>query len=381
MHGMSVLFFSYFIYTGFKRVEALAALFSVSSLALLSILLAVEGIRRIWLFAAPMAFPSVYEGDQLPDVDGKLMSGIATIGVLVNVALAFVLGEEGLQFHGHSHDHDHGEEEGGCSGHGHGGHGHDNISHKESAAKPKAASSSSCHGGHDHGHDHGEHSATEKTFLLKDDEEGGTSHELVHSGELAPSDDGKDASAGHNNHLASDFVPKQRNINLHAAYLHVLGDLLQSISVLIAGIVIWIFPTWKIIDPICTLLFCVIVLRSTFGTFKSSLSVLMEEVPPNLSWSKIYDSIAQVEGVSNVHDLHIWSVSHGRPALSVHVNATDTQRALVDISNVCHAQKIDHATIQIQPSSEASDDKCISCSIGEGMDWSKNNPCVTPDNG
>lgn len=328
-------------------------MFSVSSLALLSLLLAVEGLRRIWLFAGPFVFPNMES--ELPEVNGRLMSGIATIGVLVNVALAFVLGEEGAQFHGHSHDHDHatGEE-----------------SHKDtsphatettSLLEKHHACSGHSHGQHEHSHEHSQ----EHSHEHHSDEEQSHSHELVHADELPPS---SDENSSHSHHV----VKPQRNINLHAAYLHVLGDLLQSISVLIAGIVIWIRPTWRLIDPLCTILFCMIVLRSTFGTFKSSLSVLMEEVPPHLSWSTIYHSIQQLPGVCNVHDLHIWSVSHGRPALSVHVHASNPQQALVDISNLCHSHKIDHATIQVQ-SSESS--KCISCSIGEGQHW-KQNSCL-----
>ncbi len=69
---------------------------------------------------------------------------------------------------------------------------------------------------------------------------------------------------------------------IHAAYLHVIGDLLLSLGVLIAGIVIWFQPTWHIIDPICTIFFAGLVFHSTIEVFRSSLSVLLEEVPPHI---------------------------------------------------------------------------------------------------
>jgi solute carrier family 30 (zinc transporter), member 2 len=151
-----------------------------------------------------------------------------------------------------------------------------------------------------------------------------------------------------------DEVPREtvssidkRNINLRAAYLHVMADLAQSVAVLIAGLVIWAKPDWHIIDPILTLLFAVLVLYSTIGVIRSSVSVLLEATPTNISWTKVYNAIAQIPQIHNVHDLHLWSVSHGQPALSVHCHSTDP-RALRKIRDQCQAFGITHTTIQVQ---------------------------------
>eukprot|EP00586_Coscinodiscus_wailesii_P002671 CAMPEP_0172490174 /NCGR_PEP_ID=MMETSP1066-20121228/20492_1 /TAXON_ID=671091 /ORGANISM="Coscinodiscus wailesii, Strain CCMP2513" /LENGTH=417 /DNA_ID=CAMNT_0013258501 /DNA_START=149 /DNA_END=1402 /DNA_ORIENTATION=+ len=335
---------------GFKRVEALAALFSVSSLALLSILLALEGFRRLWFHLLPLISSESSIPAEEMEVDGKLMTIIASIGVAVNIVLALVLGEEG---HSHSHNHAHS-----------GGHEHD----------------------HSHGHDHhAANSLDEHTHLLTKDEEAQahdhghshshdhTGHETAHEQSQSSDQNGCDHIHTHHdgnietlpnglktdNEVPSDSpAERQRNINLHSAYLHVLGDLLQSIAVVIAGVVIWIKPTWTVIDPICTILFCILVMYSTLSIFRTSLNVLLEEVPIHLDWNDVFSKICAVKGVSNVHDLHIWSVSHGAPALSVHLSAEDPDRALEDVAEICRSLNIGHPTIQVQENTRG---ECIVC--------------------
>eukprot|EP00970_Alexandrium_tamarense_P009666 scaffold1940_cov189-Alexandrium_tamarense.AAC.1 len=212
---------------GLKRSESLAALFSMVSLAILSIGLAVEAVRRLWVI--------VHAPEEASIVDGKLMATIAFIGVVVNVALAFVLGED----HVHMPGADHGCEDG------HHSHSH----HHHDEEKFKAHSN-----GEGHSHDHHHH-----------DEE-------------------------------------------------------------------------------------------SYG-----LSVLLEEVPPGVQWEEIYDAISSVAGVSNVHDLHIWSISHGQYILSVHANAENIATAYKDIKKVCNKRNISHLTVQLQPNTI---DECVTCTEG-----------------
>jgi zinc transporter 2 len=286
---------------GLKRTESLAALFSMASLMVLSIGLAVEAVRRLYNIAATPG------EDQA--VDGKLMATIAFIGVVVNVILAFVLGEDHVHMPGadHNHDHDHSHE--------------------------------SCHH-HGHSHAHEEESALIISCANKN-----YSSDVQHIDEVLPTTN-----------------KPERNVNLHAAYLHVLADLAQSIVVLIAGLLIWWKPTWQIADPITTLIFSVLVSYSTIGPMRSSLSVLLEEVPPGVQWDEIYDAICQVSGVSNVHDLHIWSISQGQFILSLHATAEDLEQAYDDIKAICIKRKISHLTLQIQPVTVGGD--CVTCTEG-----------------
>ncbi len=330
---------------GLKRTESLAALFSMVSLAFVSVGLGYEAINRL-----------IDPPEDL--VQGKIMSGIASIGVLVNIALAVVLGEDHVHLPG-AHDHDH---EGHSHGHDHGlnsensrgyellpsyqkqnsdhcdaenGHSHEHKDH--STACNNKHDDGHFHD-HDHGHGHG-HGPTNNditTVVPYND-----THVVLHSDEVA---------------VECPSAVDERNINLRAAYLHVMADLAQSVAVLIAGLIIWARPDWYVIDPILTLLFAALVLYSTVGVLRSSIAVLLEATPPNISWYKVFKAIADVPNVTDVHDLHLWSISHGQPSLSVHCRSDDPN-ALSNIRDKCLAFGISHVTIQIQPA----EGPCVTC--------------------
>jgi cation diffusion facilitator family transporter len=143
---------------------------------------------------------------------------------------------------------------------------------------------------------------------------------------------------------------KARNVNLQAAYLHVLGDLAQSVAVLVAGVVIWFRPAWIVVDPLCTLGFCVLVFYSTLGVVRASMSVLLEEVPPQISWTAIYKDLAGISHLRDVHDLHIWCISDGVPSLSLHASCDDgkCEEALKSITAICKRYGIEHITAQVR---------------------------------
>jgi len=130
-------------------------------------------------------------------------------------------------------------------------------------------------------------------------------------------DHGSHAHAPSDSHAPAPSEKKERNVNMEAAYLHVLGDLIQSVAVFIAGILIWYKPSWQIADPICTILFSFIVMYSTVGIFKSTVNVLMEGVPNSIEWEQVSRELKMIEGVTEVHDLHIWSISVGEYLLIV----------------------------------------------------------------
>lgn len=153
---------------------------------------------------------------------------------------------------------------------------------------------------------------------------------------------------------------QKKNVNLRAAYLHVLGDLMLNVAVLITGIVIWFKPEWHIIDPILTLFFSIWVLSLTFVVLRSSTSVLLEAIPPDINWQEVYDDICAVPNVTHVHDLHIWSISHGKAALSVHCVSGDP-RALRNINAVCADHGIHHSTIQVQAGGNSKNPVCPTC--------------------
>jgi cobalt-zinc-cadmium efflux system protein len=141
----------------------------------------------------------------------------------------------------------------------------------------------------------------------------------------------------------------RRDMNTRAARLHVLGDALGSIAALVSGAVI-AASGWTLIDPLASLLICVLIAASALRLLRESLHALMEGVPHGLSVEAIGAEMARVEGVLSVHDLHVWTLSGSRTALSAHVvvrSLGEWDRLLGDLQVKLHdAFGIDHVTLQ-----------------------------------
>lgn len=113
---------------------------------------------------------------------------------------------------------------------------------------------------------------------------------------------------------------------MQAAYLHVLGDLLNSVGVLLASGVIYIWPSMWYFDPICTYFFAIIVLITTRQTFWQCIEVLLESTPSSVDRDEIESGLGQIEGVDEVHDLHVWQISNDKFAFSVHLGLKNSHR-------------------------------------------------------
>src|SRR4029077_490700 len=107
----------------------------------------------------------------------------------------------------------------------------------------------------------------------------------------------------------------ERNLNLRAAMLHVTSDVVGSVAALAAGAVIY-FTGWQPIDAILSLVIALLILASTLPLVREALHVLMEGVPHSVKLEEVGKTIARIQGVRSVHDLHIWNISSGRVALS-----------------------------------------------------------------
>ena len=124
-------------------------------------------------------------------------------------------------------------------------------------------------------------------------------------------------------HGGGDVEQGQRdgkeNINVTAAILPVVGDLLQSVGVLIAAIVIYLKPDWVIVDPICTLLCSVLLLWPTGERLRNVVDVFMEATPPGVSYSNVVETLKHVPGILAVHNLHIWRLTNGKIVMNAHL--------------------------------------------------------------
>ena len=106
---------------------------------------------------------------------------------------------------------------------------------------------------------------------------------------------------------------------IKAALIHVIGDFLSSLGVFIAALVIYFKPEWKIVDPICTFLFSVLVLCTTVNVLRNTMTVLMEGTPANVKFEVVEQIIMSVPGVVTLHNLRIWSLATTKTALSAHI--------------------------------------------------------------
>jgi cobalt-zinc-cadmium efflux system protein len=128
-----------------------------------------------------------------------------------------------------------------------------------------------------------------------------------------------------------------------------MGDLLGSLAALIAGVVIH-FTGWMQIDPILSLFVCVLLIRSTSDVLKESYHFLMEGVPHHINYVQVGKDLRAIDGVLSVHDLHVWEMSPGHPALIGHVEVRDLQdwpNTMEKINTMLlEKHEIDHVTLQ-----------------------------------
>lgn len=143
------------------------------------------------------------------------------------------------------------------------------------------------------------------------------------------------------------------DLNVRSAWLHVLGDTLSSVGVIVAGLVIW-RTGWMIVDPLMSMVIAGVLFIGAGRLLKSGVHILMEGVPEGLHLPEIGRAMASVQGVKEVHDLHVWNLCPGAIALSAHVTVDDptwsdahgTQAALKAVLR--DRFRIEHTTIQIE---------------------------------
>uniref|UniRef100_A0A8B9NMU4 Proton-coupled zinc antiporter SLC30A8 n=1 Tax=Accipiter nisus TaxID=211598 RepID=A0A8B9NMU4_9AVES len=121
------------------------------------------------------------------------------------------------------------------------------------------------------------------------------------------------------------------NASLRAAFVHAIGDLFQSISVLISALIIFFKPEYKIADPICTFVFSIFVLATTITILRDILIVLMEGISKGFAYDAVKARILAVEKVESVHNLHLWSLTMNQTILSAHVATGHSQILLPEI--------------------------------------------------
>ncbi|VDK79801.1 unnamed protein product [Litomosoides sigmodontis] len=141
------------------------------------------------------------------------------------------------------------------------------------------------------------------------------------------------------------------NVNVRAAFIHVLGDFVQSIGVLTAAIVIKI-TDWKLADPLCTFLFSIIVFITSATVLRDIFFILMEGTPAHINYGKLQNDLLGINGVRTLHSLHVWSLNMDKTALAVHLAIDEPEKATETMQVASRLIRFKHgihlATIQIE---------------------------------
>ncbi len=150
------------------------------------------------------------------------------------------------------------------------------------------------------------------------------------------------------------------NLNIKAAVLHVMGDLLGSVAAITAGVIIY-YTGWMPIDPILSVFVALLILRSAWFVVRQSSHILLEGTPANIDVANLKKALSEsIPGVIDVHHVHLWSLIPGRPIITMHVSVENNCQQTILLKNIKRVLKqnygIDHSTVQIEIDCQCVDD-------------------------
>jgi len=143
------------------------------------------------------------------------------------------------------------------------------------------------------------------------------------------------------------------NLNVRAAFLHVLGDMLASVGVVIGGAIMLLTGNY-IVDPLISFLVGIIILIGAMGVLREGVNILLEGVPKHIDYNELKQDMETINSIISVHDLHIWTISSSRLALSAHITISDqsthSSREILNATNSLLRDKynISHVTLQTE---------------------------------
>ena len=165
------------------------------------------------------------------------------------------------------------------------------------------------------------------------------------------------------------------DLNIRGAWMHVMGDALGSVAAILAGVCMWLFG-WYAADAVFSVLISILIIWGSVRLIRESTNVLLEGTPAHINLAAVEDEILATAGVSDVHDLHVWTITSGREALSAHVIHADSisQAALLrELRTKLHDRfGVDHLTIQME-TSDFEDETFHFCHAGTACFRSRRN--------
>lgn len=164
--------------------------------------------------------------------------------------------------------------------------------------------------------------------------------------------------------LVSGKGHSHSSLNIKAVRLHLFFDALGSVGAILAGLFVWGWG-WNWADSMVSVLIGLLILQGAFQLLVECTDILLESVPAGVDLAKVRQDLMLVEGVTDVHDLHVWSLASGVTALSAHL----CTKQKIDFAKVLHASnavlrdshRINHATLQLEPEGYSHDDSVLDC--------------------
>ena len=307
------------------------------------ILGALTSVLIVWAMTGVLIFEAGHRFVTLEPVDGHLMLVMAVIGLVVNFALFGTLhhAHDHGDHHGHSHDHSHGHS-----------HSHSHAVSIDHSGHSHAPHTAHVHSHAAHGHSHNSHSGHAHS-------EGCSHTEANHSEMLLASPRRRMLPS---EEIVEAAIGGQTNLALDAALVHIIGDTVQSVGVVLAALLIVWQPfdigytaegisNWYYADPACTILFSILVMFTTFRTISQSVSVLMHRVPESVDISNFDTKLRAIKSVECCHDVHVWLVGSSNVIATAHVvvgSSDDCSDVLNECKRIAEGMGIGHSTFQIE---------------------------------
>ena len=154
------------------------------------------------------------------------------------------------------------------------------------------------------------------------------------------------------NSIATIILQKtaNQNFNLKAVWLHSLQDALLSLGVVIASVIIY-FTEWNIVDPLVSIIICLLIAREIYKIFSQTVNALLDSVPEGIDFNEVKSEILKNKNIKEIADLHIWQASSHDKILSAHLRIlpdANAQKIIESVKNILHEKyDIDHTTLQI----------------------------------
>ena len=143
----------------------------------------------------------------------------------------------------------------------------------------------------------------------------------------------------------------EHDLNLRGAFLHVIGDLLGSLAAIVAGLLV-LWQGWLWADPVFSVLICILIVFSSWRLVSEAVNVLLEGTPSHINTAAVEAAMRTVEGVHDIHDLHIWTITSNRHSITAHViinEGSNSYQILRELRELLSEKfKLTHSTLQME---------------------------------